>query len=160
MHFIHLSELKIHGNLKSSNCVVDSRFVLKVTDYSLGELRANNEDIEDYYAYWKRKYKASTIFRIFLRLSDEMLEINIMIVVCNFLGKLWTAPELLRAEYASGNPDKNSSANSVLPISSSNNLVAVQKGDVYSFAIILHEIVMRQGPFYLGDNLMMDPRGK
>ena len=55
MHFIHLSELKIHGNLKSSNCVVDSRFVLKVTDYSLGELRANNEDIEDYYAYWKRK---------------------------------------------------------------------------------------------------------
>ena len=62
MHFIHLSELKIHGNLKSSNCVVDSRFVLKVTDYSLGELRANNEDIEDYYAYWKRKQ----FFRIFL----------------------------------------------------------------------------------------------
>lgn len=55
MHFIHLSELKTHGNLKSSNCVVDSRFVLKVTDYSLKELRDDNEDIEDYYAYWKRK---------------------------------------------------------------------------------------------------------
>ena len=41
MHFIHLSELKTHGNLKSSNCVVDSRFVLKVTDYSLKELRDN-----------------------------------------------------------------------------------------------------------------------
>ena len=56
MHFIHLSELKSHGNLKSSNCVVDSRFVLKVTDYGLRELRDNNEDIEDYYAYWKREY--------------------------------------------------------------------------------------------------------
>ena len=55
MNFIHLSELKTHGNLKSSNCVVDSRFVLKVTDYSLKELRENNDDIEDYYAYWKRK---------------------------------------------------------------------------------------------------------
>ena len=96
----------------------------------------------------------------FCVVEDDYLKINISIIACNFPGKLWTAPELLRAAYASGNPDKNSSANSILPISSSNNLVAVQKGDVYSFAIILHEIVMRQGPFYLGDNLMMDPRGK
>ena len=63
MHFIHLSELKIHGNLKSSNCVVDSRFVLKVTDYSLRELRGNNEDIEDYYAYWKRKFNNLFIWK-------------------------------------------------------------------------------------------------
>ena len=29
MTFIHASEIKVHGNLKSSNCVVDSRSVDK-----------------------------------------------------------------------------------------------------------------------------------
>lgn len=102
MHFLHQSDIKSHGNLKSSNCVVDSRFVLKITDFGLHLLRKPNisDDIEncDSYAYWKRK--------------------------------LWTAPELLRME----NPP----------------LEGTQKGDVYSFGIIVHEITTRQGPFYLG----------
>ena len=33
MEFLHKSSLKSHGNLKSSNCVIDSRWVLKLTDY-------------------------------------------------------------------------------------------------------------------------------
>ena len=54
MAFIHSSELKVHGNLKSSNCVVDSRFVLKVTDFGLISLRDNDIDLEDdHYASWR-----------------------------------------------------------------------------------------------------------
>ncbi|ELT91112.1 hypothetical protein CAPTEDRAFT_175370 [Capitella teleta] len=35
MCFLHSSDIGVHGRLKSSNCVVDSRFVLKITDYGL-----------------------------------------------------------------------------------------------------------------------------
>ncbi|KAI9553877.1 hypothetical protein GHT06_019147 [Daphnia sinensis] len=111
MAYIHSSEIRSHGNLKSSNCVVDSRFVLKVTDFGLHSLRlptdeddANND--RNSYAYWKRK--------------------------------LWTAPELLRMEHP-------------LP-------EGTPKGDVYSFAIITHEILVRHGPFYLAGDNDLSPR--
>ena len=77
-----------------------------------------------------------------------------------YIGKLWTAPELLCAEYLSINSEGNQTTTTVQNGSSTNATFSSQKGDVYSFAIILHEIVMRQGPFYLGENVMMDPRGK
>ncbi|XP_076759179.1 atrial natriuretic peptide receptor 1 isoform X4 [Xylocopa sonorina] len=110
MVYLHASEVKSHGNLKSSNCVVDSRFVLKIADFGLHELRRANcsEAYNDKtsYAYWRRQ--------------------------------LWTAPELLRMVRR---PPEGT-----------------QKGDVYSFAVIVHEIVVRQGPFYLGDNYYLSPK--
>ena len=77
------------------------------------------------------------------------------------VGKLWTAPELLREEYSAAHAERNganSSFNGNRVFQA--NTASAQKGDVYAFAIILHEIVMRQGPFYLGETKMMDPRGK
>ncbi|XP_004518355.2 atrial natriuretic peptide receptor 1 isoform X2 [Ceratitis capitata] len=106
MHFLHNSVIRSHGNLKSSNCVVDSRFVLKITDFGLHTLKrvrpeAVENDVEDCnsHAYWSKLF--------------------------------WTAPELLKMEN-NGPPE------------------GTQKGDVYSFGIIVHEISTRQGPFYLG----------
>ncbi|KAG6800743.1 atrial natriuretic peptide receptor 1 isoform X1 [Apis mellifera caucasica] len=110
MVYLHASEVKSHGNLKSSNCVVDSRFVLKIADFGLHELRrpayCGAEVDKNNYAFWR--------------------------------GQLWTAPELLRMERR---PPEGT-----------------QKGDVYSFAIIVHEIVIRQGPFYLGDDYDFSPQ--
>lgn len=62
MAFLHSTDLHSHGALKSSNCVVDSRFVLKVTDFGLHQLRRNCEesDIESY-AYWKSEYGTTTV---------------------------------------------------------------------------------------------------
>lgn len=52
-----------------------------------------------------------------------------------FLEFLWIAPELLPMTIIPGNP-------------------ASQKGDVYSFAIILEEIVVRGGPYELARQFM------
>ncbi|XP_043286627.1 atrial natriuretic peptide receptor 1-like isoform X2 [Venturia canescens] len=110
MVYLHGSEVRSHGNLKSSNCVVDSRFVLKIADFGLHELRKPSpcdlDEEKDSYAHWRKQ--------------------------------LWTSPELLRMERA---PPEGT-----------------QKGDVYSFAIIVHEIVMRQGPFYLGEDRDFSPK--
>ncbi|XP_067399642.1 atrial natriuretic peptide receptor 2 isoform X2 [Emydura macquarii macquarii] len=96
MAFLHNSIIGHHGSLKSSNCVVDSRFVLKITDYGLASFRSSC-DGEDSHALYAKK--------------------------------LWTAPELLQMGH--------------LPPQ------GMQKADVYSFSIILQEIALRNGPFYI-----------
>jgi serine/threonine protein kinase len=74
--------------------VVTSRWVLKITDFGLHQLRANAE-------------------------TDSVVAYNY------YRNLLWKAPELLRNCSVGGN----------------------QKGDVYAFAIILHEIICREGPW-------------
>ncbi|XP_069581759.1 atrial natriuretic peptide receptor 1-like [Brachyistius frenatus] len=96
MAFLHNSVIVSHGNLKSSNCVVDSRFVLKITDYGLQSLWTGSCS-EDTHACYARK--------------------------------LWTSPELLRTDCPPP--------------------CGTQKGDVYSFSVILQEVALLRGVFYL-----------
>uniref|UniRef100_A0A8C5GCY7 Guanylate cyclase n=1 Tax=Gouania willdenowi TaxID=441366 RepID=A0A8C5GCY7_GOUWI len=98
MLFLHHSVISSHGKLKSSNCVVDKRFVLKITDFGLSSFRTDRHTGNDAYAFYARK--------------------------C-----LWSAPELLRLEAP---PPQGT-----------------QKGDVYSFSIIVQEVALRRGTFYL-----------
>ncbi|XP_067435924.1 retinal guanylyl cyclase 2 isoform X1 [Thunnus thynnus] len=87
-----------HARLKSRNCVVDGRFVLKLTDYGYNEVLESQR------------------FPYIEPPADEML---------------WTAPEILR----SGHPG----------------LLGTLPGDVYSFAIIMQEVVIRGPPFCMLD---------
>ncbi|XP_054455023.1 guanylyl cyclase C [Anoplopoma fimbria] len=81
MSYLHSSHIQVHGRLKSTNCVVDNRMVVKITNFGCNSFLSPGKD-------------------------------------------LWTAPEHLRRQGTS------------------------QKGDVYSFAIIAHEIVLRKSTFY------------
>uniref|UniRef100_A0A8C3AZ88 Guanylyl cyclase C n=1 Tax=Cyclopterus lumpus TaxID=8103 RepID=A0A8C3AZ88_CYCLU len=83
MSYLHASHIQVHGRLKSTNCVVDNRMVVKITDFGC----------------------------------------NMYLIYVPSVN-LWTAPEHLRRQGTS------------------------QKGDVYSFAIIAHEIVLRKCTFY------------
>ncbi|XP_072255463.1 retinal guanylyl cyclase 1 [Pyxicephalus adspersus] len=93
LKFLHHREI-VHGHLKSRNCVVDGRFVLKLTDYGINEL-----------------YVAQRITA-----ADPQHE-----------DLFWTAPELLRDPLV--------------------NHKGTYRGDVYSFAIIMQEVIIRGGPY-------------
>lgn len=97
LNYLHNSELKCHGNLKSSNCLITSRWVLKITDFGLHNFRM--------------KASAAPV-------HENMRH-------AHYRKQLWKAPELLRNPTMLGN----------------------QKTDVYAFAIILHEIIGKHGPF-------------
>ncbi|XP_059142324.1 receptor-type guanylate cyclase gcy-28-like isoform X2 [Physella acuta] len=54
LNYLHTSELGVHGRLKTSNCVVDSRWVAKLTDFGLkrfkkGEKPADDTSTDKYY---------------------------------------------------------------------------------------------------------------
>ncbi|XP_068630072.1 receptor-type guanylate cyclase Gyc76C-like [Battus philenor] len=65
MTFIHTSPLIFHGNLKSSNCVVTSRWMLQVTDFGLHELRycAENEFIGEHQYFRGLLWKSPELLR-------------------------------------------------------------------------------------------------
>ncbi|KAH9525527.1 Nitrogen permease reactivator protein [Bulinus truncatus] len=102
MEYLHKTTLRSHGNLKSSNCVIDSRWVLKITDFGavVSYKKPHTEGDPGNRAYYS--------------------------------SLLWCAPEILRM---SKRPQKGT-----------------QKGDVYSFGIILQEILLRCGPYLYNNN--------
>ncbi|KAH3863877.1 hypothetical protein DPMN_026882, partial [Dreissena polymorpha] len=66
MAYLHDSEVRSHGKLKSSNCVVDSRWVLKITDFGLHEFLdgEDEEDEGDFAKYRNLLWKAPELLRM------------------------------------------------------------------------------------------------
>ena len=43
MQYIHASAIEFHGNLKSANVVVDSRWTCKIADYGMRRIREGEQ---------------------------------------------------------------------------------------------------------------------
>uniref|UniRef100_A0A8C0NZN7 Guanylate cyclase n=1 Tax=Canis lupus familiaris TaxID=9615 RepID=A0A8C0NZN7_CANLF len=63
MLFLHNGAICSHGNLKSSNCVVDGRFVLKITDFGLESFR-DPEPEQGHILYAKKLWTAPELLRM------------------------------------------------------------------------------------------------
>ncbi|KAJ7376461.1 hypothetical protein OS493_034449 [Desmophyllum pertusum] len=100
MSFLHKSSIGCHGDLESSKCVIDSRWVCKITDVGLEKFKGGQKADSD------------------IGLDAEYHDL------------LWLAPEHLDGE-------KSSSKS--------------QMGDVYSYGIILQEILLRGLPYCMND---------
>jgi len=80
MIYLHDSPINCHGHLKSSNCVVDSRWVLKITDYGLREFRNASDspklncktDERSYYASQYTPYAVITGTKVILQYAESL----------------------------------------------------------------------------------------
>ena len=46
MKYLHNSPVKLHGNLASSRCMIDSHWVVSITDWGLHDFKAGQEKVE------------------------------------------------------------------------------------------------------------------
>lgn len=78
MQYIHSSILGCHGRLKSSNCVVDSRWMLKVTDYGLTKhIIRENTDVSEEHQIYKSKHFVCICF-ILIRSFNVNLDTTVL----------------------------------------------------------------------------------
>ena len=126
MRYLSNSSIRCHGNLKSRNCIVDSRWVLKVTDYHLNEMYS-----------LQNSPRQVDIAGMAFDSSPVRLETSV-----SFVDLLWMSPEHIRTAIIK---------NDVATVMTSS-----AAGDVYSFGIIMQEVILRGAPFCMLD---LTPQG-
>jgi serine/threonine protein kinase len=79
--YLHSTEIKSHGRLKSSNCLVDSRWVVKISDFGMCEfLNGAVEDLGEY-AYCRSEFSTvHCILHIYMiSLRWEVCNANVLL---------------------------------------------------------------------------------
>ncbi|WAR31536.1 ANPRA-like protein [Mya arenaria] len=86
MHYLHSSSIGVHGRLTSSRCVIDSRFVLKITGFGLNIMNdTNNRKQHQDNLYCETPY----ITELTIKFNNDATNLSLPEL-------LWMAPEHLR----------------------------------------------------------------
>lgn len=139
MTYLHNSEHMFHGRLNSNNCLVDSRFCVKISDFGLRKLK---HDTGYFYGCNSMNNLTDSIPNLQFKLSRKCQH-NCLVEHSDKL--LYIAPEF----FFSCKCKKGHSENYCAKVDCGS-----QKGDVYSFGIILQEVILRREPFYPYTNRM------
>jgi len=135
LNYLHHSDLQFHGNLKSTNCLLDSRFVLRLSGFGPKYLLKKSRTPF-------RKDAAELTANASKRSSRYFpSRASVEIVDFDYSKMLWTAPELL---WKQRNGDYKG-------------YIGAASSDIYSLGIIMQEILLRKGTFApLEYGLLMD----
>ncbi|ODM99906.1 Guanylyl cyclase GC-E [Orchesella cincta] len=134
MRYLHSSLVRVHGFLTSYNCVIDARWVLKITDY--GILSIYHTQGLTLPPRSSKVCLQETVDETVCMLLSIIQTFSHLLYQHQMVELLWTAPELLRDESLRRH--------------------GTQAGDVYSFAIIMQEVLVRGEPYCM---LTLSPEG-
>jgi len=78
MEYIHKSQVKFHGRLKSTNCLLDGRWVVKITDFGLERLRQIAYDTE--HEKYSGQYRTTDFLKLLHTLTTVTRNSNCIIL--------------------------------------------------------------------------------
>lgn len=87
IRFIHNSAIHYHGNLKWQNCLIDSRWVLKVTDFGLPSIYEASK-CTPVYEDKGMIYLWPNYTETFIRVRNRLVHIAIRACLLAILGRL------------------------------------------------------------------------
>lgn len=91
MYYIHCSVLSSHGRLKSTNCLVDNRWVLKITDYGMNRfIEETHFSEKEEQQYYKSRLFSLIFFHFILNhVSFSVMQGWFQIQQTNFLSPIY-----------------------------------------------------------------------
>lgn len=77
MAYLHNSDVSVHGKLRSCNCLIDGRFVLKISDFGLRTLTTPSEFVKDQNYFNSESMWSKRIG--YLRLARVLIDFRIVL---------------------------------------------------------------------------------
>lgn len=105
MNYLHNSDVAAHGKLRSCNCLIDGRFVLKISDFGLSTLTTPSDFVRDqnyYLSKWSKLVALVIMVSILYRAPLDCARIATTDLYSGLLSSHTTWGRLLLRHYPGG----------------------------------------------------------